>query len=210
MLKFLSFVILLVNISCGISKVSHQSESSVFVADSKQALQCELRWNQSWLEMQGASLGDMKQNKIEYLKTFSLNPNADFKTLEFTPTTMKSGEFDISFSPNINNFRIQLSKVTDEDQYRQLGIDPEKEVVLSTNMLVVVRDNQRNSHLNSTHFYEKDDDKLRWVQQYAFGPERKETGLAQSSIDDFEEPSVFDKTSPSVQVSLICKETENK
>jgi len=184
MFKFFSCVIIIINVSCGLSTQTKQSQSTILFGNSDQALSCTLTWDQSWIETQGASLEDMKNIKIEYQKTFELQPNKAFKKLEFTPTTMKSGDLDISYSPNINNFRIQISRIEDLEQYRQLEIDPEK----------------------ATHFHENDSNKLRWMQQYAFGPIRKETGLAQSGIDDFEEPEVFDTKSPSVQVSLTCKE----
>ena len=99
--------------------------------------------------------------------------------------------------------------MTDEDYLRGAQVDPEKQTMIYINMMITVRDNPRNSHLNSIHYFDNDDDKLRWSQQYAFGDTRDHVGKMESGKGDHSLPSSDVEAAP-VQASLICKPKTDK
>ena len=204
-MKFLHIIVLstIYLISCGSSESTKSFSQSVTLDTKQQKYDCEVKWSQTWLPNNAQDFAATE--KITYTKKIELDLSSK-KEIAMIPTEMKAGTLDISASPNINTFKITLKPVVDDaDFYRNIEADPKKTTIVDMSMLVVVRDNPRNTSSSKYEFVDHSNDGFRFLQEIAFGPERKEVGLAQSSVDDFETPNTFAAKAPSVNLDIKCK-----
>lgn len=169
-------------------------------------ISCSLSLTQSWFELPegSTSLMDMKSKIIQYDTKdidFVITSEGDKEVLsENDPRWTLLEQRSVADSPNLNNFRVLIKKsVLNEKPH------------LTIDLLVVHRHLKHNLITRTSYPISSSAQAIPIFSEHIFGPGRLSTGIAQQSMDDFQEGSFFSAENPGITLSGECSvQTESK
>lgn len=170
-----------------ISAISQLMHTAAFATnDIPSNAKCTLNVNQFWGS--GAISYSMKKEPITLSNTpvFFSGSDSRWKILE---------NKNISNSPNLNNFRVSLTKQNIDDNHTYLVVS----------LLFVKRDFINNVHATIRFRIPPQGGKIDIFMHHGFGPLRLATGLPMMMIDDFSDPFDVSSNNPSLLLVGSCK-----
>lgn len=149
-------------------------------------ISCRLNVNQFWLE---GSLSYTARIKMDLI-----NDPAKKDLYSFDSEWTLAEDIDLSSSPNINNFKIELNRLDTNEgvviaiTFHVVKFDLKQNIRATTRILPIA-----NSNLPQKFYID-----------LVFGPQRYVTGARQSSMDDFDQGYLADRDDPGLVLAGEC------